>query len=241
MEQIDWNEIETKRAAAEANGELDHILPSLRSLAVPMDILLLDPENARDHDPRNIKVIAGSLTGFKQRTTLTANRLTGHIEKGNGTYMSAKLLGWQWIAVAWTEDDEITATAYGLVDNRSSDLSTNNYQQTGKNLRKLKQAEHPMLELMYTDEEAMPLLREDFQAAPLSDEQFDATMLKGRAIRKLTASERLVIDQAIELCRAKSSKALTEGSALEMICKEFLEVSAALAPPVEDDEILLLD
>lgn len=221
---------EPERAAAEAAGELDHILPDLRPLAVRMDILNLDPANAQEHDPRNLKVIAGSVKQYKQRTPLTVNwadtLIVNRILKGNGTYVSMKMLGYKWVAAVGTEDDEDDAMGYGMLDNRSSELSKKNYSQTGTNLRKLKQTNHPSLELMYSEEESMPLLREEFLPAQETDEQFDASMLRGRAISKITASERLVVDQAIELCRAQSSKNLTEGSCLEKICREYLEITA---------------
>lgn len=234
-------EEETLRQAAEAAGELNHIIPDLRPLAVRVTRLTLDPENARDHDPRNIKVIAESLTAFGQRTPLTANRVTNLIMKGNGTYTSAKMLQWKWVATVWTDDDEMTAMAYGLVDNRSSDLSTNNYNQMGKNLRKLQAADHPSLAMMFTDEEALPLLREDFLAAPITDEEFDSSMVKGRSISKVTVSERTTIDQAIELCRAQSSKALTEGACLEKICKEYMAITAVTANVEETPEEIAAD
>lgn len=227
---------EPLRLAAEAAGELNHIMADLRPLAIRMEWLNLDPINAQEHDPRNLKVIAGSLVQYGQRSTLTVNRKDpdgilppNRIMKGNGTYISAKLLEWKWIAAGFTDDEALDAMGYGMVDNRSSELSKKNYGQTSKNMRTLKQAGHPTLELMYTDEEALPLLREDFIASPQSDEKFDASMLRGRAVTKVTASERLIIDQAIELCRAQNSKALTEGSALEKICKEYLEITAVTA------------
>lgn len=232
--------------------DLSHIIPDLQALAVPMDILVLDPENARDHDPRNIKVVGASMVAFGQRTPLTVNKKTNLIEKGNGTYMAAQLLDWKYIAVVWADDDEHTAMAYSLADNRSSDLSRMNYQQAGKNMRALKAVNHPILEIMYEEEEALPLYREEFQPAPISEDNFDTGILRGRPV-KVTAAERLAIDKAVELCRAKSPKALKEGGCLEIICNEYLAASATASEAVfpvdqtmeqiveEMEEILSLD
>lgn len=218
------------RSAAEAAGLLNHILPDLRRLAVPLSVLNLDPTNTQEHDPRNLKVIAGSFQAYGQREALTVNwndlLIANRITVGNGRYIAAKMLGWQWIACVGTEDTTDDAMAWGWLDNRSGALSKTNYTQTSQNAKRLKELGHPILDLMYTDDEVLPLLHETFQIPEKTDEQFDASMLKGRAISKITASQRLVVDQAIELKRAQSPKALTEGQALELICQEWLGKSA---------------
>jgi len=200
---------------------LDHILPSLRPLAVDIDTLLPDPENARKHDARNIKMIAESFTRFGQRTPFTVNRNTNFIQKGNGGYMAAKLLGWTMVAVVWTEDDRPASLAYGLIDNRTSDTSTTNYSQTGKHLRELQTQNYEMMEF-WTPEEAMPLLRGEFTKPEITDEVFDPGLQRGRAISKISASERITVDRAIAFVRSKSKKPLTEGTALDLICGEYM-------------------
>jgi ParB-like chromosome segregation protein Spo0J len=40
------------------------------------------------------------------------------------TLAAAQQLGWTHIAVVWVDDDDITAKAFALVDNRTSDLGT---------------------------------------------------------------------------------------------------------------------
>lgn len=247
-------EEEILRQEAEARGELDHILPELRPLAVRMIRLNLDPINAQEHKKEDLELTAASLTMYGQRSTITVNwndpLIPGRITAGNGRFMSAKMIGWRWIAVVGTNDNEVDAIAWGLLDNRSGRKANMNYTQTGANLRTLQEAGHPMLTAMFSDEEALPLLREDFEAPEISDEVFDSTMLKGRSISKITASERLVVDQAIEHIRGEKGKALTEGSCLEAICKEYLErkgiinqspAPAPEAPPETAEETLPLD
>jgi hypothetical protein len=232
-------EHEDERAAAEVMGLLDHIIPDLRPLAIYLDWLNLDPTNAQEHDPRNINVIAGSLQAYGQRTPLTVNFedeiIANRVTKGNGTYTAAKMLGWVWIAVVGTSDRPDDAMGYGMLDNRSSALSRPNYRQTSNNVKQLKEAGHPILELMYEDDEVLPLLFDEYETKQETDEVFDASMLRGRAISKITASERLVVDQAIELKRAQHSKNLTEGAALEMICKAFLDITAVYSGAVSNN------
>lgn len=200
---------------------LDHILPSLRPLAVDIDTLIPDPENARKHDTRNIKMIAESFVRFGQRTPFTVNRKTNYIQKGNGSYMAARLVGWKMVAVVWTEDERADSLAYGLIDNRTSDTSTTNYSQTGKHLRELEAGGYEMMQF-WTPEEAMPLLRGEFTRPEISDEVFDPGLQRGRAISKISASERITVDRAISFIRSQSKKPLTEGAALDLICGEFM-------------------
>lgn len=211
----------TQQALIPQEQTLDHILPDLRPLAVDMSGLILDPENARKHDARNIRMIAESLQMFGQRTPLTVNRFTNFIAKGNGTYMAARLLGWTVIAAVWADDDRHNAIAYGLIDNRTSDTSSTNYSQTGKHLRELSAANYPMLKF-WTEEEALPLIRTEFVKPAVTDEVFDAGLQKGRAITKISATERLGIDQAIAFVRSQSRRSVTEGAALAQICGEYM-------------------
>lgn len=102
---------------------LDHIAPDLHPLAVPIDDLHLDPANARTGHA--IDRIAASLAQYGQRKPLVVNRTEGNkIEAGNGTWQAAKALGWTHIAAVFVEDDNVTAIAYGIADNRLGDLST---------------------------------------------------------------------------------------------------------------------
>lgn len=101
---------------------LDHIIPDLRSLAVPLDDLKLDAANARTGHA--LDRIAASLHRYGQRKPIVVNRSEGNkIEAGNGTWQAAKLLGWTHIAAVFVEDDPMTAVGYGIADNRLGDLS----------------------------------------------------------------------------------------------------------------------
>jgi DNA modification methylase len=102
--------------------EFLYIAEGLRSLAVPIDDLHIDPANARANHA--LDRIAASLKAYGQRKPIIANRMqAGKIEAGNGTWLAAKKLGWTWIAVVFVDDDPATAAAYGIADNRLSELS----------------------------------------------------------------------------------------------------------------------
>lgn len=106
-----------------APSEHEHIAEDLRPLAVPIDECTLDPQNANKHDEESITGIAAMLAEFGQRTPIVINSKTGHIAKGNGTWLAAKRLGWKSIARVRIGDDAIRTMAYALGDNRSAQLS----------------------------------------------------------------------------------------------------------------------
>lgn len=102
--------------------ELTYIAEALRVLAVPIDDLHVDPANARTGHA--LDRIAASLKAYGQRKPIIANRLQGgKIEAGNGTWLAAKQLSWSHIAVVYVDDDPATAAAFGIADNRLSELS----------------------------------------------------------------------------------------------------------------------
>jgi len=103
---------------------IDYISEDLQNLAVDIDSIGLDSANPRIHDEKNIAVIKGSLQRFGQRKPIVVNRTTMIIEAGNGTWQAAKVLGWEKIAVVFEQDDNLTAAAFGIADNRTSDLAS---------------------------------------------------------------------------------------------------------------------
>lgn len=103
---------------------LDYIAPDLRPLAVPVESLNVDPQNARKHDEKSITAITASLRAYGQRKPLVVNRNGNQVEAGHGTLEAATRLGWSHLAVVWVQDDRESARGFSLADNRSAELST---------------------------------------------------------------------------------------------------------------------
>jgi site-specific DNA-methyltransferase (adenine-specific) len=83
-----------------------------------------DPQNARQHDEKNLKAIQGSLKEFGQRKPIVINQ-DGVIVAGNGTVEAAKRLGWLKIDAVripadWTPEQ---TKAFALADNRTAELA----------------------------------------------------------------------------------------------------------------------
>ena len=84
-----------------------------------------DPQNARQHDAKNLKAIQGSLTQFGQRKPIVITE-AGVIVAGNGTVEAAKLLGWETIQAVKVPADWTPAQvkAFAIADNRTAELAT---------------------------------------------------------------------------------------------------------------------
>jgi len=134
------------------------IAEGLRGLAVPIESVDLDPRNVRVHDERNMAVIRRSLERFGQRVPLVARRATNHVIAGNARLLAARDLGWAEVAVIFVEDDDATATAYALVDNRSSDLSTFDETALAEVLAALQDKDMDLDEIGFSEKEVDDLL-----------------------------------------------------------------------------------
>lgn len=101
-----------------------------------------DPENARQHDDKNLKAIQGSLKEFGQRKPIVITE-AGIIVAGNGTVEAAKRLGWTEIDAVkvpsdWTPNQ---IKAFALADNRTAELATWNMEVLDEQLWELEQEE----------------------------------------------------------------------------------------------------
>jgi DNA modification methylase len=83
-----------------------------------------DPQNARQHDDKNLKVIMGSLKEFGQRKPIVITE-AGVIVAGNGTVEAAKRLGWLDIEVVRVPSDwtDAQVKAFAIADNRTAELA----------------------------------------------------------------------------------------------------------------------
>jgi hypothetical protein len=105
------------------------IAPDLKSLVVPIENLTPMAGNPRKGD---VDAVKRSYEKFGQRKPLVARRLgisdngfaTGTVTAGNHQLEAARALKWKEIAVVFIDEDENTAKAFSLADNRTHDLGT---------------------------------------------------------------------------------------------------------------------
>lgn len=95
-------------------------LSTVTAEAVPIDSLTLYPGNARQGD---VGAISESLRVNGQYRPIVVNRRTSTILVGNHTWVAARALGWDRIAVTFVDVDETEAARIVLADNRTADLA----------------------------------------------------------------------------------------------------------------------
>lgn len=93
------------------------IIDALAGLATPLDALRTLPGNPRRGD---VEAVMRSYRRFGQRKPIVATR-DGTVIAGNHQLEAARRLGWDDIAVVYTDDDELTAKAFALADNRTAE------------------------------------------------------------------------------------------------------------------------
>jgi DNA modification methylase len=125
---------------------------------LPLSAVIPDPANARVHDERNLDAIRGSLARFGQQKPIVVDS-AGVIRAGNGTYMAAKLLGWQTIEVVRTTLAGLDAAAFAIADNRTSDLSAFDDRALATLLEQLR-AEDALAGVGFEEAEIQTLLRD---------------------------------------------------------------------------------
>jgi hypothetical protein len=106
------------------------IAAPLVALAAPVTNLTELPGNPRRGD---VDAIARSLRVFGQRKPITARQTStdehgqpvGYVTAGNHTLLAARdRLEWSHVAVVWIDEDETTANAWALADNRTGELGS---------------------------------------------------------------------------------------------------------------------
>jgi len=92
---------------------------------VLIDDLTLDPNNAREHNQKNLDAIANSLQMFGQRKPVVITKDLV-VVAGNGTLEAARQIGWKGLSCVTVPDDWDTDTikAYALADNRTAELAS---------------------------------------------------------------------------------------------------------------------
>jgi DNA modification methylase len=139
------------------------IAEPLQALAVPVENLAADPDNARRGD---VAAVRRSLTVFGQRKPVVAKRIgtdeqgrpTGIVEAGNTTFAAACDLGWTHIAAVFIDDDPTTARAFALADNRTGELATWDEGQLVESLLGLETDEFDLAALGWSPDDLTKLL-----------------------------------------------------------------------------------
>ena len=147
-----------RKGGAVPPAKVGHIVEALRPLAVPVASLVLDPANARRHPQRNIDAVKRSLSEFGQRVPLVVQKDGMIVRAGNARLQAALELGWEYVAAVVVDDAEGMAIAFGLMDNRTSDLAEWDFSQVGALLREMQESGTDLLLSGFEEFESRPLM-----------------------------------------------------------------------------------
>ena len=105
--------------------DLSHIVPELRSLAIPLEGLTLDPDNARKHSQKDLDATRESMIAHGVRQSITVQKRGDElvIRAGNGRVMIARKLGWTHLPAVVVEEDDDAAVKYAIRHNRTGELA----------------------------------------------------------------------------------------------------------------------
>jgi hypothetical protein len=158
----------TKKAPAPMRANIN---PRLHQLAVPLTKLKEDPENARQHDDRNLGAIQQSLITFGQQKPIVILE-DGTIAAGNGTFRAARALGWDVLAAVVFEGSLEQARAYAIADNRTGELSTWDDARLAEQFEKLHKLWDDWSPEMvgFSDDEVLKIVGEHFGADVVEEE-----------------------------------------------------------------------
>lgn len=132
--------------------------------------LHLDPANARQHPERNRAAIQASLKRFGQQKPIVVTT-AGMVVAGNGTLDAAKSIGWTEIDCVVTDLEGIDITAFGIADNRTSELAEWDDTVLTELLDHLKHEGFDLDDAGFTDGELEAMLKAEQEPADIEEDE----------------------------------------------------------------------
>jgi len=132
--------------------------------------LHLDPANARLHPERNRAAIQASLKRFGQQKPIVITP-SGMVVAGNGTLEAAKAIGWTEIDCVVSDLDGIERTAFGIADNRTSELAEWDDTVLSELLDHLKHEGFNLDDAGFTDGELDAMLNAEQEPADIEEDE----------------------------------------------------------------------
>ncbi len=164
------------QTASSAEGIADR----LQIQWVPLESVHLNPENPRLNDPA-VEPVMQSIERFGFRVPIVVNRRTNLIEAGNTRWKAAQRMGLTEIPVIFADDDEVTALAFALADNRTAEIATWDETSLADLLKRL-DAEGDLASSGFSDDDLSGLLaRLDVEEKSGREETFDADQAMAEA------------------------------------------------------------
>jgi hypothetical protein len=237
-------------AKTRTRADLSYIAADLRHLAFPVADLVPDPDNARTHPEDNLEVIIRSLKEFGQDVPIVIQKGTRRIIKGNGRYLAAVELGWQYLAAVQVEEEsEARLIARAIADNRAGELAQWDDRKLHELLTKIREADG------LADAEAVGFTADDLRklGESLAEDDADAELagteegdggggdegdddhyagMRGYSFQ-LTTQQELDVREAVKHAKRKFQVVKT-ADAIWHICREYMDTAREPTAPRPD-------
>lgn len=208
------------------------VSPDLAHLLVPIGSIRELPDNPRRGE---VAAIKRSLVKFAQRKPLVVNvdldtaarphaERTGVAEAGNHTTLAALADGWTHLAVSWEADDEATALAYAVADNRTSEIGSFDLSLLAAMTGKIEAADPALLLAASFDPDAM----EDLLAAAGGQHTPEELFTGGYAESDESLAERMARAEAATERRGGVGAAALLEIVLRYAPQDFIVVAGRL-------------
>ena len=195
----------------------------------------LDPENARQHSPKQLAQIAKSIKkhGFVKPLILNKQTKPYTLIAGEGAFLAAStILGMKKVPAILSDLEDTGAKSYAVADNKIAENSTWNLDNLNIILSELNDINpHTDWDALGFDNDQIKILLEAFNREVVDDSGTDyspthegiaETKEKVKPI-KVTAEERSAIEMTINVLRNElENDKMTEGECLKIICLNYL-------------------
>lgn len=190
-------------------------------MAVQLGDLVLDPANARRHPDRNLAAVKASLIRFGQLVPIVVQREGMIVRAGNGRLEAARELEWTHLAAVVVDQDNVTAVAFAIADNRTAELASWDYDALGLHLEAIRDEGFELEDLGWESHEWEPLLTLPPEDPPPGDPP-DTERGKSKQ-RQITLDEEQLqrVHAAIAVVR-QDLTLVAEGEAVATICDEWV-------------------
>ena len=191
-----------------------NIAEPIAHLAVPIAGLVEDPTNARSHGERNLGAIKLSLEKFGQRQPIIVQKKGMIVRAGNGRLAAAKVLGWTEIAAIVIDEDDMDAVAFAIMDNKSSELATWDYETLGSLVKAL---DADARALTGFDEKELAEFTRDEWKPPTIDEKFEPGETNSSQTIRMRGEAATKWRQAVVLLKAEYGNALEDSDCVRLL------------------------
>ena len=195
---------------------------NIETQTINIDLVQPHPRNVRQGD---VGAISESLQAHGQYKPITYQKSTGRILAGNHTWKAAKALGWKEINASGIECDDEEALRILLIDNRTNDLATYDFDGLIDILKDLEGTEASLQGTGF-DGDALDELISDAKKDKELQDEFDKYTQSIKAPHYEIVGEQPLISELCDLTKYSKLVAEIEKAKVPSEVSEFLIAAA---------------